>query len=154
MGVVNIKNPSNEVVNEIRNWLINKGYEPGHIFVVNYVYVNVSSKISKEDLIEFKNLFKSDLTLSGVSYNQYGRLTEVEYHCFHPALEKYEVMLVDWLCDNDFPSAFFTLNRGISLTCSEKLSKEQISSFEREFEVTCRKFELSCNSDNICYTFS
>ena len=154
MGVVNIKNPSNNVLDEIRNWLENKGYTCGHTYVVGSVYVNVSQKISDEDLIKFKNDFKCKLSLIGASYNGSDEISKFEYYCDHLMLKRFRGYLDQWLKDNNFPVRFTTTSRDIRMICFNKLSKEQISDFEEEFEVKYGGYSLSCNSSDVSYEFS
>ena len=127
---------------------------PRHIFVVDFVFIDVYSKISDENLNEFNRKFGTDLVLEGASYGRGGSLAEVKYRCNHPALENFRGYVRNWLSNHEFPYRFFTVTSGISLHCSKKLSDEQICSFMNEFEFEYMKYEISCNSDQIRYEFS
>lgn len=152
--MVIIKNPSYDAVSEIRKWLEDYGYCYGHIFVVDKVFVNVSQKISQKDLKAFKNTFNEELILEGASYDDYGCLKEVRYYCYQEDLKNFRSSLFEWVEENSFPLRFFTVTDGITLYCFDELSKNQINNFEKKFEVKCRSYSISCNSNEITYKFS
>ena len=122
MGVGNIKNPANYVISEMSNWLSNHGYGYGHVFVVDSVNIIISSKISPEDLEEFKKDFGCEIHLKGVSFDGNGVKNEFKYWCNHEELSDFKSYIHDWLMDMNFPVRFTTVTGGISLHTYEKLS--------------------------------
>ena len=142
------------MVFEIRNWLKDHGYCPKHIFVVDEVFVNVSPKLSDEDILKFNNEFNTELKLSSGSFSENGELNQVEYVCCHEKIEKFRKSIRIWLKDHDFPVMYFMVCGEISLHCSKRLSHVQITDFSDRFNVKCRRFNISCNSDDVTYVFS
>ena len=149
-----MKNPSKCIVREIQNWFEKNGYHPRHVFTVNTISISISKKLSDNDLKKFYNEFKTDLILEGASYEESGRLREVNYKCDCPALKNFRNHLCDWLEDHEFPFSFFIIGNEISLYCFDKLSDEQISDFMNAFEIKNMKYKVSCNSNEITYEFS
>lgn len=148
-----MENPVDEVVDEIRNWLENRGYGCRHIFVVDRVFVNVSSKISAEDLKDFKNDFGHDLDLEGVSFDQYGQKSKFEYRTNHDKISKFKSHLNNWLDEHSFPWSYTILTSQLSLHVREELTDSQIHEFEEEFGLICREYSMECSSQRIEYTF-
>lgn len=97
MGVVNIKNPSKIVLNEIQKWLKNRGYQYSLCGVTDSVYVHVSSKISQDDLDEFKKEMGHDLYLKCASYGANGKISDFEYGCNHKLLKEFRGCIENWL---------------------------------------------------------
>lgn len=152
--VVNIKNPSKIVLNEIQEWLSSKGYRCGYCFVVNLVYLNVSSKISPKDVAEFKKEFGEDIHLKGASYGANGSTSHFKYWCDHHLLDEFGNSIRNWLANQNLRGYFTVLSDGISLEVYDELYDNQIKDFEEEFEVKFKKYSISCNSDRIDYEFN
>lgn len=149
-----MKNPKSYVVSEIGDWLINHGYRCRHIFVVDFVHMFISSKISKDDLNEFEREFGHEIHLNGASFDENGQKREFEYFCDHELLVEFRAYVRDWLRNHNFPFDYTIVMDDISIYCSERLSETQIHEFEDEFEVRCRGYSLTCNSNEIIYKFS
>ena len=154
MEVIDIKNPVDAVTSEIRSWLQSHGYAYGHIFVVNSVYINILSKMSSDDLDDFKKEFDCDINLEEVSFDGKGQFEKFEYRCDPKELSDFKSYFKVWLKDNDFPVNFSCISDHISLKCYEKLSDDEIKEFEDEFEVSLKNYLISCNSGEVNYEFS
>ena len=152
--VIKIKNTVNTVVNEIRNWLENRGYMHRHIFVVNLVSIYLSTKISFEDIEDFKKEFGYEMRLEGASFDENGFEREFKYRAYHKMLEEFSSQIKEWLDNHSFPIRFYMIKEELSLHAYDKLSDEQIHDFEEEFEVRCNRYSISCNSNGIVYEFS
>lgn len=153
MGVGNIKNPANYIISEIRNWLLNHGYGHGHVFVVDSVNIIISSKISSDDLEEFKKDFGCEIHLNGVSFDGNGVKNKFKYGCNHKELSAFRSYLHDWLNDRNFPIRFSMVTNGILLHVTKELSYSQINEFEDEFDVKLKEYLMKCSSDLIKYEF-
>ena len=153
MGVVNIKNPSKIVLNEIQKWLKNRGYQYSLCGVTDSVYVHVSSKISQDDLDEFKKEMGHDLYLKCASYGANGNISDFEYGCNHKLLKEFRGCIENWLVNQGGYVYFILFFNSISLKMNKELSSNQIEDFEKEFEVKLREYSVSCNSNEISYKF-
>ena len=147
-------NHLNDFKFEIKNWLRNHGYFPRHVFVVDKLFVNVSTKLSDEDILKFNRKFDVELKLNGGSFNEDGTLDQVEYVGYPERIEEFRRDVKIWLDENEFPVSYFILSSRISLHCSERLSSDQISDFSDMFNVKCKSFDVSCNSNDVTYRFS
>ena len=154
MGVVSIKNPSDVVISEIGGWLKNHGYYCRHIFVVDHVYMFVSSKISDGDCREFEDKFGKKIYLEGANFDGDGEKMEFEYFCDHKLLADFRQYLHSWLVNQGFPFKYVMVTKNFSLNTDEKLSKTQIQKIEDEFGVEYEGYSLKCNSKDIEYNFS
>ena len=151
--VINIKNPASAVKSEIRSWLQSHDYVHDNIFVGNSVYMNVLSKMSSDDLDDFKKEFDCHINLEEVSFDGKGQFEKFKYRCEPKVLSTFKSYLNVWLKDNDWSVNFFFISDYISLYCFEKLSDDQIREFEDEFEVSLKKYLMSCNSCEVKYEF-
>ena len=90
----------------------------------------------------------------GGRFDGNGILNKAEYESYHEMIEEFRKSVERWLNDHEFPVRSFIVSRHISLRCNGKLSHDQISAFGDKFNLKCREFNVSCNSDNIEYVFS
>ena len=67
-------------------------------------------------------------------------------------IREFKSYLLNWLDENEFPVSFTTISSKISIR-AKKLANSQISKFEKEFEVGCVKYSVSCGGDTINYEF-
>lgn len=148
-----MKNPAEEVISEISNWLETRGYYCRHIFVVDRVFMYLSNKIYSKHLEEFKCDFGQEIRLKGVSFDENGQKSDFEYTCGSDRLDDFISYLRQWLKRHSFPAGFFMVMSDLSLNMDEKLSDSQIHDFEKEFEVKCKQYSMSCNSNVVKYRF-
>ena len=134
--------------------MISKAYVIHHIFIVDEVFINLSKKISDNDLIEFEKEFGFDLTIQGISFNEFGEKSEFEYSGFPSILSKFKSYVNEWLKSHEYPFDYTILSNNISLKCYENLSAKQIQEFEKEFEDKLVKYEISCSGNDINYIFN
>lgn len=153
MEVIDIKNPASTIKSEILSWLQSHGYGNFYIFVGNSVQMTVLSEISSDDIDEFKNEFGCEINLEGVSFDGNGQREKFKYRCDPKELSTFKSYLNVWLKDNDWSVNFFFISDHISVYCFEKLSDDQIMEFEGEFEVSLKKYLMSCNSCEVKYEF-
>lgn len=127
---------------------------PKDIFVVDSVNIYLSTKISFEDIEDFKKEFGYEISLEGASFDENGLEREFKYGANHKMLEQFSSQIKEWLDNHSFPIRFFMIKRELSLYAYDKFSYEQIHDFEEEFEVRCSGYSMSCNSNDIEYEFS
>ena len=149
-----MKNLINTIKFKIKNWLVNRGYNVIHIFVVDVIYAHVSRKISPQDLKDFKKEFGNELILDGASFNEKGESNEFIYYCKNNEIDNYYFILKKWLNNHKYPLRMLMLSSDISLKCSEKLSDKQIHDFEDKFNVKLINYSINCNSNELNYNFS
>ena len=149
-----MKNPYNEINDEIRNWLESRGYAVYYSYGVGKISVVINNQISAIDLKEFKNDFNSDLTLNGVVFNEFGEKSEFHYNYDSSCLNDFKLYVHNWLKRHNFPVDYIFCSDEIRAYFYEKLSDSQINDFEKEFEVKCRKFKISCGVNEFEYIFS
>lgn len=125
-----------------------------HIFVVGSVNVYLSSKMSSEDCEDFKNDFGYEIHLEGASFDENGLKSEFKYYAHHKKLDEFSDQIKEWLTKHSFPTKFFMIKRDLSLYTYDKLSDEQIHDFEKDFNVKCKGYSISCNSEEVKYEFS
>ena len=146
-------NQVDAVVSEVRNWLENHGYHYRHVFVVDDVCLYTATKLSDEDIEEFKNEFGGHVSLAGVSYAGSGNISEYNYHCGHKLLDKLRDDIREWLSGHDFPYVYFTISRGIRISSYQDVPLSVIQDFEKEFGVKYAGYSISCGSDKKEYEF-
>ncbi len=151
-GVVIIKNPVNIVVPKIRLWLEDRDYDVDFIYVVDSVYICIFQKLSEKHIEEFKKDFNCDISLNEVTFHERGNSKIFEYVCNHTLIREFKAYLLNWLDENEFPVSLTTISSKISIR-AKKLANSQISKFEKEFEVGCVKYSVSCGGDTINYEF-
>ena len=110
--------------------------------------------MSPQDKKAFEDKWECELTLEGASFGADGNENEFNYHCCPKGLAEFKSYLGFWLRDNYFPIYHTMVMESISITTTEKLSDVDISDFEKEFEVKCRGYSISCNSNRIEYKFA
>lgn len=142
------------MVNEIRNWLENRGYKCRYIHVVNHVLIYTSSKISLQDVNDFNNDFGYQISLEGASFGEIGWGSEFEYHTSHKKLEEFSDRIKEWISNHSFPIRFFMITDDLLIYTYDKLSDEQIRDFETDLNLKCRRYSISCNSKEVKYVFS
>lgn len=99
---------------------------------------------------EFKRDFGYPLELEGVSF---GYSKVYKYRAKHKLIDKFKSCLENWLDDHNLDCYFF-LSSYIDLEVYDELSEGVLQDFEREFDVKCREYSISCNSGKIKYRFA
>lgn len=116
--------------------------------------IDVSARISDEDIDDFREQFGEEIRLKGASYECHGDIEEFKYSCDHKLLKEFRNSVQDWLKNRGLPLSFTIINSNISLHTHEELSSSQIHSFENEFGIKYRGYSISCGSKNMKYEFS
>ena len=109
---------------EIRNWLEIRGYHCKDIYVIDNVIVECRPKIFSKDLNEFEIEFNHKPSLDGVFFDE-----------------------------NEISIQLFIIGIELSVYTYEKLSDVQIKELEEEFNVKCRGYSISCDSNKYTYNF-
>lgn len=148
-----MKNPYSKIKNEIQSWLESKGYRINYCYGVSGISIVLFQKISDVNLNEFEKEFKCPLILKEVTFNQFGGESQFNYHCNPFCLDDFRLQVNQWLNEHMFPGYLIRCSDDISLNCHGELSEQQIRDFEKEFDVKCIKYQISCGSDNVKYVF-
>ena len=142
-----------KISNKIKTWLGSRGYGICLSFFVDNLFLFTNQKISDIDLKEFEEKFDFELTLKKVSFNSFGEKSDFEYSCFPPEVSEFKLKIADWLKKHQISAYSNCKSEGVLLYSYDELSDELISDFERDFDVKCRGYEISCGSNRIKYEF-
>ena len=117
-----MKNPYNEINDEIRNWLESRGYAVYYSYGVGKISVVINNQISAIDLKEFKNDFNCDLTLNGVVFNEFGEKSEFHYNYDSSCLNDFKLYVHNWLKRHNFPVDYIFCSDEIRAYLTVKLT--------------------------------
>lgn len=148
-----MKNPYSKIKNEIQSWLESKGYLINYCRGVNVISIVLFQKISDVNLNEFENEFECPLILKEVTFNRSGEKSQFRYNCYPSCLDDFSFQVSQWSNEHMFPLNLVMCSKDISLNCYDELSEQQIRDFEKEFDVKCIKYHMSCGLDDVEYVF-
>ena len=140
------------IESEIRNWLENRGYHYGQVYVLDEVIAKCCPKISSKDLEDFEKEFNHEPCLKGVSFDKCGEKW-YKYGFRHDKLIELSSKLNAWSNENKFPISSSRIGFTLYISAYEKLSDVQIKDLEKEFNVKYEEYSISCNSNDINYKF-
>lgn len=141
------------ISNKIKTWLKYRGYDIHQSFIVDDLFLFINRKISGDDLKEFDEKFGFELTLKKVSFNSLGEKSDFVYSCFPHEVGEYKSKISDWLKKHQISAYSTCKSECVLLSSYDELSDELISDFERDFDVICRGYEISCGSSRVKYEF-
>ena len=137
---------------EIRNWLEIRGYHCKDIYVIDNVIVECQPKISSKDLNEFEIEFNHKPSLDSVFFDESGE-KNYKYYFNHDNLVKLYSKINAFFDENEISIQLFIIGIELSVYTYEKLSDVQIKELEEEFNVKCRGYSISCDSNKYTYNF-
>lgn len=139
--------------NKIKAWLESRGYDIHLSYFVDDFFLFTNQKISDVDLKEFKREFDFELALKEVSFKSFREKYDFKYSCFPPEVSEFNLKIANWLKKHQISAYSTCKSEGVLLYSYDELSEELISDFERDFDVKCRGYEISCGSNRIKYEF-
>ena len=148
-----LKNPYSKIKNEIQSWLESKGYRINYCYGVIGISIVLFQKISDVNLNEFEKEFKCPLILKEVTFNRSGEKSQFKYNCYPSCLDDFSFHVSQWLNERTFPCYLCMCSDDILLNCYDELSEQQIRDFEKEFDVKCINYQISCGLDDVEYVF-
>lgn len=148
-----MKNPYCKIENEIRNWLESKDYSVNYSYCVESIFFVLPQKISDINLNEFSEEFNYNLALNEVSFNELGEKSKFEYCCNPPILNKFKMEVREWLHSHGVPFNLLLCSDNIHVGCYNEFSNQLINEFEKDFEVKCIRYKISCQFHEINYYF-
>lgn len=93
------------------------------------------------------------MALKEVSFKSFREKYDFKYSCFPPEVSEFNLKIANWLKKHQISAYSTCKSEGVLLYSYDELSDELISDFERDFDVKCRGYEISCGSTRIKYEF-